>query len=493
MKGKDRKSDDPIVPVKRPNKGDAKADPAEVVEGRGSAKRKQQAFNTGQTQSWETVQSKLLQLHQKAKAEKTLRFTALMHHVYDPEVLRQAYFNLRSKAAPGIDGKTYHDYGLMLEENLARLAERLKRGAYHAKPVRRVYIPKRDGTKRPLGILVIEDKIVQRAVTMVLKTIYEADFVGFSYGFRPKRNQHQALYALTAGIMIRRINWILDADIQNFFGKVDHEWLIKFMEHRIADARILRLIRKWLKAGVMEAGMVSMSEEGTPQGGSISPLLANIYLHYVFDLWTKQWRSRYVQGDVIAVRYADDTVVGFQYKQEADRYLTELTERMAKFGLTLNQSKTSLFEFGRYATERCKKRGFRKPKTFEFLGLTHACRKTREDKFTVRRLTVKKRMREKLQLIKTELRRRMHHKIAEVGKWLRSVLRGHYRYYGVSGNFKAMEQFRYQIMMLWRSTLRRRSQQRTLTWESISKIATAWLPKPEVYHIHPLAKIGVIT
>lgn len=226
-----------------------------------------------------------------------------------------------------------------------------------------------------------------------------------------------------------------------------------------------------------------MSEEGTPQGGSISPLLANIYLHYVFDLWTKQWRSRYVQGDVIAVRYADDTVVGFQYKQEADRYLTELTERMAKFGLTLNQSKTSLFEFGRYATERCKKRGFRKPKTFEFLGLTHACRKTREDKFTVRRLTIKKRMREKLQLIKTELRRRMHHKIAEVGKWLRSVLRGHYRYYGVSGNFKAMEQFRYQILMLWRSTLRRRSQQRTLTWESMSKIATAWLPKPEVYHI----------
>ena len=493
MSNRDRKSDGPIVPRKQSNKELASTDSAENVEGRGSTKRKERQLDTGQTQRWVTVQSKLALLHQKARGDKRLRFNALMHHVWNPVVLEHAYRNIKGSASPGIDGQTYVSYGAKLSENLANLSERLRRGGYKAKPVRRVYIPKSDGKKRPLGIPVLEDKIVQRAVTMVLNTIYEADFQGFSYGFRPRRSQHQALDALYVGLMTRRVRWILDADIQNFFGQVNHEWLIRFMEHRIADTRILRLILKWLKAGVMEEGVITQAEEGTPQGGSISPLLANIYLHYVVDLWTQQWRKKKAQSEMVIVRYADDTVMGFQFKQDADSYLAGLKERLAQFGLSLHAEKTRMLEFGRYAAMNRKDRGQGKPETFDFLGFTHICGKNRRGEFTIIRHTIKKRMRAKVLQIKRELNKRMHSKIPETGVWLISVLNGYYRYYGVSGNTATLAQFRHQVFMRWFNVLKRRSQRRTLTWKDMSRFAKQWLPLPKVYHAHPLERFGVIT
>lgn len=489
-----RKSDDLIVPKKQVNKETVQTGSAESVEGRGSTKGKEHRINTGQTQSWEAVQNKLMLLHQKAKVDKKLRFSSLMHHVWNPETLKRAYQNIKGSAAAGVDGQTYTEYGKTLEENLANLSERLKRGGYRAKPVRRAFINKRDGKQRPLGVPVLEDKIVQRASSLVLNAIYEADFLGFSYGFRPKRSQHQALDAVQAGVMTRKINWILDVDIQNFFGKVDHDWIIKFMEHRVADPRIMRLIRKWLKAGVMEDGVLTYAEEGTPQGGSISPLIANIYLHYVFDLWTQQWRQKKAKGQVVIVRYADDAILGFQNKWEADNYLMELKERLVKFRLALNEEKTRMLEFGRYASSRRKERGMGKPGTFDFLGFTHICGKTRKGEFKIIRYTIKKRMREKVLNIKQELRKRMHREISETGKWLSSVLSGYYRYHGVSGNIGTLDHFRYQILIRWFRILRRRSQQRTLNWDRMSKIAKQWLPTPRVYHtIHPLKQLGVIT
>lgn len=488
-----RKSDDFVLPEKQANNKSVSTGSAEHVEGRRSTKRKEGQLDTGQTQGWETVQRKLELLHQKARGDKKLRFNSIMHHVWNPLVLLRAYQNIKSSASAGVDGQTYDDYGANLNENLAKLSERLRQGGYHAKPVRRVYIPKADGKRRPLGIPVHEDKIVQRAVTMVLNTIYEADFQGFSYGFRPKRSQHQALDALYAGLMTRRVRWILDADIENFFGQVDHDWLIRFMQHRIADSRILRLIVKWLKAGIMVKGILTQAEEGTPQGGSISPLLANIYLHYVMDLWTQQWRTKKAQGELIIVRYADDAVLGFQHNMDCERYLAELKDRLAQFGLSLNLQKTRLLEFGRYAIPNRANRGEGKPETFDFLGFTHICGKTLQGNFTIIRHTIKKRLRTKVLLIKEELRKRMHMRIADTGKWLTRVLAGHYRYYGVSGNLDTMEQFRYQILVRWFSILKRRSQQRTLKWTDMDKIARQWLPRPKVYHDHPLERFGVIT
>ena len=403
------------------------------------------------------LQSALERIRQVACRDKGARFTALWHHVYNVDRLREAYFSLKRNAAPGVDGETWQHYGEDLEGNLQELCTRLKRGAYRAKPVRRVYIPKADGRQRPLGVTALEDKVVQRAVVKVLNAIYESDFLGFSYGFRPGRNPHNALDALYVGIMRKRVNWMLDADIRGFFDAIDHEWLMKFVEHRIADQRVLRHIKKWLNAGVMEDGKRTQAEKGTPQGGSVSPLLANVYLHYVFDLWVHQWRKRHARGEVIIVRFADDFTVGFQYREDAERFLEELRERFQRFHLELHPEKTRLMEFGRYAAENRKRRGEGKPESFDFLGFTHTCDKTRNGKFIVLRQTMRKRLQSKLREIKIELKRRLHHPVPEVGQWLRSVMQGHFNYYAVPRNQRKLGAFKYQVYRLWLRTLRQRS------------------------------------
>jgi group II intron reverse transcriptase/maturase len=422
-----------------------------------------------------------------------LRFTALLHHIYQPARLREAYFSLKRDAAPGVDGQTWRAYGETLEDNLQDLSGRLKRGAYRAKPVRRAYIPKADGRQRPLGVPVLEDKLVQRATVEVLNAIYETDFLGFSYGFRPGRSQHNALDALYTGLLTRKVNWVLDADIRGFFDAIDHGWLVKFVEHRIADRRVVRLIQKWLNAGVLEDGTRTRSAEGTPQGGSASPLLANIYLHYAFDLWVQWWRTTQAHGDVIVVRYADDFIVGFQQRAEAERFLAALRERFAKFGLELHPDKTRLIEFGAYAANNRQKRGLGKPETFNFLGFTHICAKKRDRKnYTVLRQTMRKRLLAKLAEVKAELHRRMHDPVPEVGKWLRSVLTGHFRYYGVPMNSPALGLFRYQVIWHWYRALCRRSQKGRITWERMKRLIATFLPPARLYHPYPLRRLGVI-
>ena len=427
------------------------------------------------------LQSALERIRQVACRDKGARFTALWHHVYNVDRLREAYFSLKRNAAPGVDGETWQHYGEDLEGNLQELCTRLKRGAYRAKPVRRVYIPKADGRQRPLGVTALEDKVVQRAVVKVLNAIYESDFLGFSYGFRPGRNPHNALDALYVGIMRKRVNWMLDADIRGFFDAIDHEWLMKFVEHRIADQRVLRHIKKWLNAGVMEDGKRTQAEKGTPQGGSVSPLLANVYLHYVFDLWVHQWRKRHARGEVIIVRFADDFTVGFQYREDAERFLEELRERFQRFHLELHPEKTRLMEFGRYAAENRKRRGEGKPESFDFLGFTHTCDKTRNGKFIVLRQTMRKRLQSKLREIKIELKRRLHHPVPEVGQWLRSVMQGHFNYYAVPRNQRKLGAFKYQVYRLWLRTLRQRSQRHRMT-SSFSRLGarrvenTVWAP-----------------
>jgi group II intron reverse transcriptase/maturase len=422
-----------------------------------------------------------------------MRFTALLHHVYNPDTLREAYFRLKRDAAPGVDGQTWRAYGEALEDNLRDLSERLQRGAYRAKPVRRVYIPKADGRQRPLGVPVLEDKIVQRATVEVLNAIYETDFLGFSYGFRPGRSQHNALDALYTGLLTKKVNWVLDADIRGFFDAIDHGWLVKFVEHRIADRRVVRLIQKWLNAGVLEDGTRTRSEEGTPQGGSVSPLLANIYLHYVFDLWVQWWRRTQARGDVIVVRYADDFVVGFQNKSEAERFLADLRERFRKFRLELHPDKTRLLEFGPFAAERRKRDGRGKPETFNFLGFTHICGKKRNGRSTVLRQTIRTRLQAKLKAVKAELRRRWHDPIPVVGQWLRSVVSGHLRYYGVPMNGRALCVFRFEVGRLWYRALARRSHKGRVTWDRMRRLITQWLPPPRICHPYPLRRMGVIT
>jgi len=424
-------------------------------------------------------------IRQAACRDGKIQFTALWHHVCDLDQLRAAYLTLKREAAPGVDGETWRHYGEEREKNLDDLSERLKRGAYRAKPVRRAYIPKLDGRQRPLGVTVLEDKIVQRALVEVLNGIYETDFLGFSYGFRPGRSPHDALNALMAGIMTRKVGWVLDADIRGYFDSIDHEWLVKFIEHRIGDKRVIRHIRKWLQAGVMEQGTKFLPEEGVPQGGSISPLLANIYLHYVLDLWVDQWRKKQAHGDMIIVRFADDFIIGCQYREEALRFLEALRERFQRFRLELNADKTRLLEFGRFAAENRAKRGQGKPETFDFLGFTHSCGRTHKGKFVVNRRSMGKRIRGKLKELKVELRRRLHEPIPAVGKWLRVVLLGHYRYYGVPGNSSKMEGFLYHVSCLWYKTLQRRSQRHRLCWERMKRFISRWLPRPRIYHPYP--------
>ena len=439
------------------------------------------------------LQSAQLRIRQAAQKDKGLRFTALWHHVYNIDCLREAYLSIKRRAAPGVDEQTWQQYGEDLEANLHDLSRRLQRGAYQAKPVKRTYVPKADGSQRPIGIPVLEDKIVQRAAVRVLNNVYECDFKGFSHGFRPGRSQHKALDALSVGINTQKVNWVLDADIRGFFDAIDHAWLIKFIEHRIADQRVTRHVRKWLNAGVLEDGELTRAEEGTPQGGSISPLLANIYLHYVFDLWADRWRRQKGCGKVVIVRFADDIVVGFQSRIDAELFHGELMERLLGFNLELHADKTRLIEFGRFAAEDRKARGDGKPETFNFLGFTHVCGKTRKGKFTVLRQTMRKKMQRKLAELKQELRKRMHRSIIEVGKWLRIVLLGHYRYYGVPGNFRLLDAFRHHLRNHWRNTLRRRSQRNRITWARVDRIATRWFPPPRIYHPYPEDRLRVTT
>jgi RNA-directed DNA polymerase len=482
-------SDSPVVPAKPANKT-ARGEPArahaeaESVEGRGLAKGNTESAARSGRRVGTRVPRALDRVRQVAERDKKVRFTALLHHV-DIDCLRAAYLALRRQAAPGVDGVTWEAYGQNLEANLQDLHGRLHRGAYRAKPSRRVYIPKADGRQRPLGIATTEDKIVQSAVVEVLNAIYEADFLDLSYGFRPGRGQHDALDALAVGIQRKKVNWVLDADVADFFTSLDHGWLGKFIEHRIGDKRVLRLIQQWLEAGVIEGEVWAECDEGTPQGATVSPLLANVYLHYVFDLWAERWKRRQARGDVVIVRWADDFIVGFQHREDAERFQRELRERFAKFGLELKAEKTRLIEFGRFAAQDRAARGLGKPETFDFLGFTHISGKTRIGRFALKRKTITKRMRAKLKEVKTELMRRRHLPIPEQGLWLGSVVRGHLAYYAVPGNSKAVAAFWHHVQRLWLRALRRRSERTRTTWGRMQRLVQKWLPIPRVLHPYP--------
>ena len=483
------KSDRAVVPMNQPNKGEQSS--AEVGEGRARTKENIVPSNTSPTQSGERVSQGLSGVRKAAQERRQERFTALLHHA-SVGLLRDSFYALKRQAAPGVDGMTWKEYETGLEDRIADLHSRVHRGAFQAQPSRRVYIPKADGRQRPLGIAALEDKIVQQAVVTILNQIYEVDFKGFSYGFRPGRNPHQALDALAVGIQRKRVNWVLDADIRGFFDNLSHEWAIKFVEHRVADPRMLRLIQKWLKAGVSEDGRWSESKVGTPQGAVVSPLLANVYLHYAFDLWVEAWRKKVAKGDVIVVRYADDLVVGFENRAEAERFLKEFRERLAKFGLELHAEKTRLIEFGQYAERNRKRCGEAKPETFTFLGFTHYCGKRRSDgTFIVWRKTAKKRMVAKLRAIKAELVRRKHAPSAQVGEWLKKVVHGYYQYHAVPGNLSQLNIFRHRVRRLWRAVLVRRSQRAEMNWQRLSRLLERWIPPPRVLHPYPQVRFAV--
>ena len=492
------KSDSAIVATKPANKAahpaaeQSAAEPvaAEPVEPRAETKGNADQQSTCRAQSRVSVSQALDRIRKVARERKKERFTALFHHI-STDLLEEAFYQLKANAAPGVDRLTWTDYEADLERKLEDLHDRVQRGAYRALPSRRVYIPKPDGRQRPLAVAALEDKIVQRAVATLLNAIYEEDFLGISYGFRPGRGTHDALDALCVGIHSKKVSFILDADIQSFFDTVNQEWLIRFVEHRIGDQRIIRLIRKWLKAGVMENGVVTVSERGTGQGAVISPLLANIYLHYVLDLWAVRWRQREATGDMIIVRYADDFIVGFQHESDARRFLDEMRERLQKFALTLHPEKTRLIEFGRFAAERRQRRGLGKPETFNFLGFTFICGKTRQGKFQIKRKTRRDRMRAKLKMIKAEMWRRMHQPIPVQGTWLWYVVNGYFNYHAVPTNARALHVFRHHVTDLWRRTLRRRSQKDRLTWAQMTQLADDWLPKPIILHPWPSERFAV--
>jgi len=482
------KSDPVVVATKSANKAGRTA--AEWTEPRTGAEGNAFEPRTVRTQHRQAVSPGIERVRKAARERKGERFTTLLHHV-DVALLEKAYRWLQRDAAPGVDGMTWDAYGEGLAERLADLHDRVHRGSYRAQPSRRTYIPKPDGRQRPLGIAALEDKIVQRAVVEVLNAIYETDFVGFSYGFRPGRGQHDALDALAAGIETQAVNWILDADIKGFFDNIDHRWLMKFVEHRIGDRRVLRLIRKWLTVGVVEDGARVAAEKGTPQGAVISPLLANIYLHYVYDLWTVQWRKRHATGAMVAVRYADDTVVGFEHRSDAERFLADLRDRMAEFGLELHPDKTRLVEFGRDAASDRRDRGDGKPETFNFLGFTHICARTRRGRFRLTRITRRDRAMAKLLEIKEELRRRWHQDVAEQGQWLGSVVRGFFAYHAVPSNYRAVSAFRHHVVNLWRRALLRRGQKDNTKWKDMDRLADRWLPRPRISHPWPLQRFRV--
>jgi RNA-directed DNA polymerase len=482
------KSDLAIVAGKPANEAERSA--AEPAEPRAGAKGNARQQSTGRPQSRGTVSQALERIRQAARERKTERFTALLHHI-SPELLAEAFGDLKQDAAAGIDGLTCKTYAADLERNLEDLHARVHRGAYRALPSRRVYIPKPDGRQRPLAIAALEDKIVQRATATVLNAIYEEDFLGFSYGFRPGRSAHHAMDALVVGITSRKVNFILDADIRSFFDTVNHEWLIRFVEHRVGDRRIIRLIQKWLKVGVLEDGIVTGSDRGTAQGAVISPLLANIYLHYVLDLWAERWRRHEATGDMIIVRYADDFIVGFQHEIDTRRFLDAMCARLREFSLSLHSDKTRLIEFGRFAADRRARRGLGKPETFNFLGFTFICGNSRQGKFLVVRKTRGDRMRAKLKEIKKGLRLRMHEPIPKQGKWLAQVVGGYFNYHAVPTNGPMLATFRFRVTELWRRTLRRRSQSDATTWQRITRLTDRWLPPPRILHPWPATRFAV--
>lgn len=495
MVNKPRKSDRVVVPAKSSNKEtlNAQAVSAEKMEGRTLTEGNSPKQNTRWIQSQGSVQSALERIRDKARADKELKFTNLMHNIYSEEALFKAFRSLDKNASAGIDEVTWQSYEENLVENLRDLSGRLSRGGYRARPVKRVFIPKPDGRERPLGIPVLEDKIVQKAAVEVLNAIYETDFVGLSYGYRPGRSQHNALDAVYSGILTNKVDWVLDGDISSFFDRLDHGWLMKFLEHRIADQRVLRLIQKWLNAGVMERGKWKSSDEGTPQGGSISPLLANIFLHYVFDLWSHSWRTKLARGNVIIVRYADDFVVGFEKQSDAVRFRQELEARLKKFGLDLHPEKTKVIEFGYWAAHNRAKRGERKPETFTFLGFTHRCaRKHGNGMFTIQRTTSKKKMQAKLLGLKIEMQKRMHLPVSDQGRWLNSVVRGIDRYYGVPGNEAALNRYRFEIGWRWWRSLRRRGNKGKISWAKMQPLINMWFPEAQIYHPYPLQRMGLV-
>jgi RNA-directed DNA polymerase len=478
-----------IVPTKQPNKGDGSS-PAEVVEGRPKTKENTQRPNLCRTPSRESRPSGLERVREAARKDKKLKFTALLHHV-SIDLLRVSYNSLKKQAAPGVDEMTWEEYGQDLEARLTDLHGRIHRGAYRAQPSRRVWIPKADGRQRPLGVAALEDKIVQSAVGTVLSQIWEEDFLGFSYGFRPGRSQHDALDALSVGIVRKRVKWILDLDIRSFFDKLQHSGLVQFVEHRIGDRRMVRLIQKWLKAGVMEQGQWHETEEGSPQGAVISPILANLYLHYVLDQWVEAWRKKLAHGDVIIVRYADDAVLGFEHREDAEQFLEQLRERLAKFGLELHPEKTRLIEFGRFAAERRKRRGEGKPETFNFLGFTHICGTNyRTGNFTIHRKTIGRRMAAKLKDIRAQLRKRMHARVPETAKWLQQVVRGYFQYHAIPGNSARLRAFRRDVLWSWLQTLRRRSHKHRMNWERVAARLDPLLPPVKILHPYPDARFA---
>jgi len=482
------KSDSAVVPKKPANNA---VEAAEWVEGRALTKGNARQQNPDRTQRRAPGSHALARIHEAARRDPRQRFTSLFHHVYDVSRLRSAYLSLRRDSAAGVDEMTWGDYGEGLEDRLRQLSERLRKGSYRAEPARRAFIPKADGRQRPIGVPTLEDKIVQRAMTEVMSAIYEADFLGFSYGFRPGRSAHGALDALAVGVPTRKVSWILDADIRDFFGTLDHTWMIRFLEHRIGDRRVFRLIRKWLRAGVLDRGERVRSEKGTIQGGSISPLLANVYLHYAFDQWIHQWRHRHATAEVIVVRYADDFVIGFQRREDAEGLTAELRGRLRRFGLSLHEDKTKLIEFGPFAAARRRRRGERRPETFDFLGFTHIAGRTRKGRFVVIRKTSRQRLTAKLREVKDTLRRRFNAPVPELGSYLRSVLLGHMRYYAVPFNYYAIASFRRQVRETWHRMLERRSERTRIPLRRMDRLESRWLPPCRICHPYPDQRLRV--
>jgi RNA-directed DNA polymerase len=491
----EREKSDPAIGAGKPtNKVEARplVAAAEPVEQRSGAKGNASEYSTHRTQGRERVSQALDRVRKAARLRKKEKFTALLHHI-NVDLLREAFYALKRDAAPGVDGMRWRTYETDLDLKLTDLFSRVQRGTYRALPSRRTYIPKADGRQRPLAVAALEDKLVQRATVEVLNCIFEEDFLGFSYGFRPGRGQHNALDALCVGITTKKVNFIFDGDVRSFFDEVSQQWLIRFVEHRIGDRRIIRLIQKWLKAGVLEDGVVTVSDKGTGQGSVISPLLANVYLHYVFDLWAHRWRQREATGDVIIARYADDIVVGFEHESDARRFWDAMRKRLEEFSLSLHPDKTRLIEFGRHAADRRAQRGLGKPETFKFLGFVFICGRSRKGKFQLKRKSRRDRMRVKLSEIKEELRRRMHQAIPEQGRWLAQVIRGYFAYHAVPTNFPALSALRYHAERLWLRALRRRSQKDTFTWERIRKLANDFLPQPKILHPWPSIRFAVTT